>query len=635
MAERLGAVQRTLGTEGSSLVSGMASQGVQIMDAGKMRPLIDLLGDFSDKLKLITSEEERSQVGTAILGRRLDWLAPILLNTKINFRDYIAELEKNVPLSAAVVSAQADHARELNKLGHEWEEAKLKMGGYWSDFETRVLRGVALTVNGAAATAGALFSDQQAPGAIPFTRGFGFAGQPGRSGTSTGDSGGMAAIAARENFKAQMEAVISGNQEDLVLRQKINTAKKEYESISNSGTEAEIRRAAENVARLNESLKASQEQRKEAELYNKQMEDGIYKVKFFGDVAAGAAKVANTEFEHLAGTLDRIAGIGGGIDKLQNKALDAAGLPGSMLGQYRGETTAEIMGAMAKPPSDKDLSASFFGPGTPKDTRAFDYWKSAASSMFDALTAGGQNMWSNIANWGKATILTIMKDIFSNAIGSLFGGGGGGLGSVLSGAFGGIGGIGRGGGANLQGSLSSGGAASSLSAYSGLISAGGMMAGSAMMGSAYNSGSVGMGVAGGIAAGAGTGLSIGMMYGAAGGPIGAGIGAAAGAIAGTIIALAGRGAAEKAKESARRADMQSIGFSDIVTATTPESSLERDLTGRMSDWVSKAGGNTIIIKAWDAGDIQRNIGTISQQISRGIQSGAAGSLIDTLDYAPA
>lgn len=679
IAQTLGAVQRNIGTEGSSLLSGMASQGVRVTDtAGQIRPLLDLLGDFSDRLKLITNEEERAQVANAVLGRRLESLSPILGNTSINFREYLAGLEKTVPLTQAAIEAQSAHAREINRLMHEWEEAKLKMGAYWADLEAHILHGVGsaiMATPGTSSITGGKYAHLAIPAGGAATAmtaaDFPIYGPQLPAGGIFDGKVGMAAMQAREAFKAQMDLVLSGQTEDLDLRRQIAQEKEKYQNIANSGTKEEIQLQAEKLAGLNSQLQLMQDTRREYEAVKKDF--ATFGQHLLDDYVNGYIKnLSDLEKEMIKATgifhstMEELGKLSGKLaDEMASNsawianAADAAARSGGGLMPSKGETTSEALKRMMKPSTEEMYMTSegFFGYGKIKpqqDNRAFEYWKHAASSMFDAVTASGVNMWTSLANWGKTTLLTIIKDIFSSAVGSLLGGGGSPA-SAISGLFGGVG-TGKGILSGLfdgHSSSTSGaylgtssqissiptGLAGSLSNYSSLITAGGLMAGSMMLGSAWNNGSPALGAVGGGLAGAGVGLSMGIKIGgASAGPLGMAIGAAVGAVAGLITGLKGGGEKRRQEEAARRALLQSTSYVDITSATNPQSSVESDITGHMSDWAVSSRPVVIVNMRndfLDVSGVDKIAPAISAAISRALQNGQAGPLIDTLAYIPA
>jgi hypothetical protein len=98
---------------GGEFTKGVTALGISLEDAsGKARPAVELLGELRDKLLEIEDPAERAQVATAVLGRRNQELAPLLLNSREN----LFELAKQLEDTGAVMDKVAlDQAMKLDE----------------------------------------------------------------------------------------------------------------------------------------------------------------------------------------------------------------------------------------------------------------------------------------------------------------------------------------------------------------------------------------------------------------------------------------------------------------------------------------------------------------------------------------
>ena len=108
-------INRELGKfgTGGEFTKGITSLGISLEDAsGKSKTAIDLLGELRTKLLAIEDPAERAQVAAAVLGRRNQELAPLLLNSQEN----LFELAKQLEDTGAVMDKVAiDQAMKLDQ----------------------------------------------------------------------------------------------------------------------------------------------------------------------------------------------------------------------------------------------------------------------------------------------------------------------------------------------------------------------------------------------------------------------------------------------------------------------------------------------------------------------------------------
>jgi len=108
-------INRELGKfgTGGEFTKGITSLGISLEDAsGKSKTAIDLLGELRTKLLAIEDPAERAQVAAAVLGRRNQELAPLLLNSQEN----LFELAKQLEETGAVMDKVAiDQAMKLDQ----------------------------------------------------------------------------------------------------------------------------------------------------------------------------------------------------------------------------------------------------------------------------------------------------------------------------------------------------------------------------------------------------------------------------------------------------------------------------------------------------------------------------------------
>jgi hypothetical protein len=298
MARSVGQLQKQLGkTEGGEFTKVMASLGISIYDMDKnIRPLMDILADFSDYLHKMPNAAERGQLAWEAMNSRMRMLIGLVNSNTISFREYMKELEKFPIMSDGTVKALGEHNIELEKTLRNWERLKLSVGSMADATEIAVKRAVGnlyqwyqhtvmvANVRDVLARGGTvqdfvkagMIHDPNKPAPVEWQG-------PKEPDATFGNKTGLAAVKAREDFVKQTDEIIKTGSEWLDLRLKINAAEEEYTRIKTTSTDPkEIDVAAKRVMELKDLLiyrkedwALEQQIAKEAPVLQKHLEDEL------------------------------------------------------------------------------------------------------------------------------------------------------------------------------------------------------------------------------------------------------------------------------------------------------------------------------------------------------------------------
>ena len=661
LTRTLANLQMQLGREeGSKFTNILRMMGIAIRnEQGNYRSMVDLLGEFSDKLKALQDPARASQLALEAMGIRGRALLPILLNQSVSFRDYIAQLERWAPLSKEAADRLVEQRLEIERSLRPWESFKHKIGESASE-----LVSFARSAAGAVAMIAAL--GPIGYGAVKA----GLAAAP-----KAGGEGGPVGpplppdyyerrAADQERFERRVAAIaqnLKGQELELTVR--LQEEEEKLRKVRLEGTEQETLAQARAVAAVRERLAALKEAEQEAK---RQAAEQKRAFEELDKEARAYAKSAEKYAESLALVIgDDMRELWGrlGIEirkaeaGLKEFGTVARGLP----------QDARAIESIPKALEPSKHSLDELGIGLSKaGERARDMGRQVSTIFTDLSRDIAENVlqwkgWAEsigriVKDFAKSMLRILIEELLEplerrllRSVGSIFGGGvgaggvasgfaGGGFGSVLSGLFGGKGAM----GINASqvpdiGSIVSGTAGAKGSGFlqgtaGQALVAGGMIAGNMLLADAWRRGSKGEGLAGGALTGASIGTMIAPGIGTA---IGAGIGAAAGFFAG----LFGGGEKRRAEERARRAAIQSQYLFTAPEAISRsaafgiggEADIESDLTGRVRA-IAPAPAVKVEIQAIDLEDFERKKGYFSKLVAKAILAGH-GQLADNVAWA--
>lgn len=124
---------KAAGAGSQNFIRVMKELGISITDsAGKLRPVNDILGDFSDALAKIPDQETRAALEAAALGTRGRVLAQVMEEAAregVSLRDALASIDKS---GNVIPDSQLDN---LMKAKHRWDELMRSIRGAKTELE--------------------------------------------------------------------------------------------------------------------------------------------------------------------------------------------------------------------------------------------------------------------------------------------------------------------------------------------------------------------------------------------------------------------------------------------------------------------------------------------------------------------
>jgi hypothetical protein len=205
---------RAAGTASQSFVRVMKEMKVDLTDVqGKLRPVNDILGDFSDALAKIPDQETRTAIEMAALGTRGRVLAQVIEEANragVSLRDTLASIDKS---GNVIPDSQLDNLLEAK---HRWDELMRSVRGVKTEIEGFIALAVthpaevARALNAGPMMAGPALATSLAAGAV--------AGHAAAS--STGNALLVGQIAEQnEKLSERLEILRAGGELQLQLQQ--------------------------------------------------------------------------------------------------------------------------------------------------------------------------------------------------------------------------------------------------------------------------------------------------------------------------------------------------------------------------------------------------------------------------------
>jgi hypothetical protein len=264
-------INRELGKfgTGGEFTKGITSLGISLEDAsGKSKTAIDLLGELRTKLLAIEDPAERAQVAAAVLGRRNQELAPLLLNAQENLFELAKQLEETGAVMDKVAIDQAMKLdQKLDVLSARFATVKtfakeasveialavsdLFTGDFWKLLAANIAKGAGMQSASLASTQ--MRIKEAADAAIEASK------KQEDAGKTSADAAGLARMKEEELYNERLK-LLSQGRENVDLLIKLQEAQEAFNTAIEKGlSHKEKEKALNSVLAIREEIKAREE----------------------------------------------------------------------------------------------------------------------------------------------------------------------------------------------------------------------------------------------------------------------------------------------------------------------------------------------------------------------------------------